>query len=74
MLRILLLGILLYVGYRLVSYFFFNSTQKKSQVGTETGGGDDVLVSCSSCNTRVPRQLMVQRPNGLYCSVSCADS
>lgn len=74
MLRYLLYGILTYVGYRLVMHFLFGKKPEKNTNVYETKGGEDVLVSCTACRTRVPRQLMVQRAHGLFCSIACADS
>ncbi|MBF0423440.1 MAG: hypothetical protein HQL73_10655 [Magnetococcales bacterium] len=75
MLRYLVYGILLYVGYRVVIQLYCDYKQGTPKATGDTGtSGGDVLISCAVCQTRVPRQLMVQRPNGLFCSVACADS
>ncbi len=74
MLRYLLYGILSYVGYRLIMHFLFGQKPEKKRDASGMKSGDDVLVSCAVCRTRVPRQLMVQRPHGLFCSLACADS
>ncbi|MBF0131457.1 MAG: hypothetical protein HQL75_02565 [Magnetococcales bacterium] len=74
MLRFLLFGILFYWGYRLLNFLLIAPRLKRYAAEQQRTSGDDALVSCVRCHTRVPRQLMVQRTSGLYCSVSCADS
>ncbi|MBF0147855.1 MAG: hypothetical protein HQL84_16825 [Magnetococcales bacterium] len=74
MLRIFLLGLLLYLGYRLFSHFLSGAMHNHEDGGSIRKEGGDVLVACEHCKTRVPRQLMVQRGEKLYCSIACADS
>lgn len=75
MVRFLMFGVLLYLGFRLASYFLRDQQFRfMSGEKTENSGGEDVLVPCFACKTRVPRQLMVNRAGLLFCSTSCSDS
>ncbi|MBF0108627.1 MAG: hypothetical protein HQL76_05585 [Magnetococcales bacterium] len=75
MVRIVLFGVLLYLGYRLVLHFLL-SPRSGAATAASSGrdAGDDALVACEKCGTRVPRQSMVVRGGHLFCGTECAGS
>lgn len=79
--RILILAVLLYIGYRLIMKNFSKTdNDKKSDKGTATKGGKitDVLVEDPICHKLVPKQqaleLELEGQTHYFCSQECCDT
>lgn len=79
-LRILILAVLLYIGYRLISRSFGKSDdgkKDKKSPGTKPGKITDVLVEDPVCHKLVPQQqahqLEADGETHYFCSKECHD-
>lgn len=78
--RILILAVLLYIGYRLIMKNFSKpDNEKESGKGTTKGGKiTDVLVEDPICHKLVPKQqaveLEMEGETQYFCSQECCDT
>jgi YHS domain-containing protein len=78
--RILILAVLLYIGYRLIMKNFSNSgnDQKSGKRDTKGGKITDVLVEDPICHKLVPKQqaveLETEGETHYFCSQECCDT
>lgn len=85
-LRILLLAVLLYIGYRLISANFKKDDDKKDMYeeegsahsGADTGSITDVLIEDPVCGKLVPKQqahiVELDGETHYFCSKECGDA
>lgn len=78
-LRIIILAVLLYIGYRLISANF-KKTRKDDDTDSTTSGGaiTDVLIEDPVCHKLVPKQQAVEAEiddqTYYFCSRECCDA
>ena len=78
--RILILAVLLYIGYRLIMKNFSNSDKDSKDKGETPKGGKitDVLVEDPVCHKLVPRQQAIELEAAgethYFCSQECCDT
>ena len=79
-LRILILAVLIYIGYRLLRKSFSKGKNTEEDKSREPGPSDrltDILVEDPVCNSLVPKEQAVQlEQNGkiqYFCSQECCD-
>ncbi|WP_035245944.1 YHS domain-containing protein [Desulfogranum mediterraneum] len=76
--RLVILAVLFYIGYRLLRSMLLQQLEKKSSAGKKESKVEDVLVEDPVCHTLIPKKQAVRlRRDGktyYFCSEKCCDT